>query len=130
MPRPSWDKLPSDPAKHSEYIDKLLQSSECQNVRKLLVEQDKKRELRFRSENYRMDVNLSSSIAKTSAAIQLRGFIADEPCSSCQQGKGPFEGCVCLAGEALGRCANCIYQRRPCSHDFGKLHGLCRDTLI
>jgi hypothetical protein len=48
--------------------------------------------------------------------IQLTGEPAPEPCTRCQVGKGPFEGCVMIAREAhtdplsnIFACANCFY---------------------
>lgn len=61
----------------------------------------------------------------SSLIMQITGEYAAQPCSKCQEGKGPYEGCVVISPRAspecqlmIVSCANCWYHsgQTYCSH--------------
>lgn len=79
------------------------------------------RNLSFRSDDYPTRVKIHDLRSKIAAAIQQRGVVNHDPCGCCEQGLGPFVGCVHIEGLQYGRCGNCIYEGKACSNADGKL---------
>ena len=46
------------------------------------------------------------------ALCQTRGDIREEPCVSCDKGKGIFAQCIVVPGEFGGACGSCRYNRK------------------
>lgn len=64
--------------------------------------------------------------------IQVTGDKSPRPCSRCQSGKGPFEGCYVISTQAplatrqlITGCANCLYK---CNHTHCDLKSWSRET--
>lgn len=115
MPRATWKKLPVDPEKHPSYVEKILATSASNAVVDKLSNHARRRDLLFRSDNYRTDVDLTSHISKLAAAVQTPGEVSEGRCSRCAGEGCPFTECVHIPSEQYGRCGNCIYLRVPCS---------------
>ena len=107
--------MPERLDRQSAYIERILRSSEHKSVQGILRKYDKKRELIFRSSNYRdlKEVNLDNPTARIAAAVQSRGEEVDNPCERCIRNEGPFVLCVHLQDEQDGRCGCCIYLKEP-----------------
>jgi hypothetical protein len=64
--------------------------------------------------------------------MQITGQKAHKPCDRCQQGKGPFNGCVVISPDAplwarrlVTGCANCFYK---CNQTYCDLNAWSRKT--
>ncbi|QYT02743.1 hypothetical protein H0G86_009738 [Trichoderma simmonsii] len=115
MGRAYWKDLPNDPEKHPQFIKKIIEQSDS-NLVKDIRQHEYQRNLAFRSEDYPKSKGIHDLKSKIAAAIQQRGDIADNPCGCCEQGIGPFVGCIHIQGMQYGRCGNCIYGGKACSN--------------
>jgi hypothetical protein len=126
MPRPKWEKLPTDPAKQPEYIERILQQTVSQKIKPILNKYRRLRDLQFRQPNWHESIDLTSIRFKLAATIQSRGIIADELCERCKpeaKNNPVFTECVRIPSEQFGRCANCIYHQMSCTQgDESELH--------
>jgi hypothetical protein len=126
MPRPKWEKLPTDPAKQPEYIERILQQTVSQKIKPILNKYRRLRDLQFRQPNWHESIDITSIRFKLAAAIQSRGIIADELCEHCKpeaKNNPVFTECVRIPSEQFGRCANCIYHQTSCTQgDESELH--------
>ena len=118
MPRPHWKNLPADPTKHQSHILKILESCASTTVKSVLRTYTRQRDIEFRSNNYRQDAPIASLPAKLGAAVQQRCNKADL-CAFCQTLGGPFTTCIRIPGLLSGKCGNCIFARKVCSHGEG-----------
>lgn len=119
MGRPTWGKLPLDPRKHQEHINKILQSSESVHIQQIVGSSTQARDLQLRAQTAMADIKLSSWISKFAVAIQKYGLMANVLCEACQRGEGPFQQCIRMPGKQHDRCGNCIYLRKACSSASG-----------
>ncbi|KAF3076486.1 hypothetical protein CFAM422_000971 [Trichoderma lentiforme] len=120
MGRAYWKNLPDDPEKRPQFIKKIIEQSDS-NLVKDIRQHEYQRNLSFRSDDYPTSVKIHELRSKIAAAIQQRGDIAHNPCGHCEQGIGPFIGCIHIQGMQHGRCGNCIYEGEACTNaDDGK----------
>lgn len=113
MPRPTWEKLPEDAIKVPGYIDEILEYSSAQNIKNLLANSPKQRDLDLRPNN---NFEMKSVVGKHAAAIHQRGEVLQDPCESCKEdGPAVFKECIRMLTEQSGKCTNCIFLRKTCS---------------
>ena len=62
------------------------------------------------------------AINHEAALLHVTGQPAPQPCISCDNGVGPFEGCIVADGITKGACASCHYnsESKRCSFRKGK----------